>query len=531
MKTMKRMFAVFAALAAFAAAPQTLAADDACQALKDFKLTGGTIDTVSTMAPPEPLDLGIKGVPPLPVLNEFCRVQGTLTPTPSSQIRIEVWLPPKDKWNGKFLGAGNAGFGGTFTSPYIFMGGAIGRGYAAAGTDTGHVNGQMGDRAASGAGWALGQPEKVIDYGHRANHLTAAAAKSLVKAYYASAPKYSYFQGCSNGGREALMEAQRYPEDYDGIIAGAPAHNWSSLMAAQAWNTRARDALPDGSLPVGKLMILQEAVLKQCDGPDGVADGWLEDPRQCKFDPATVQCKDGADAETCLTPAEVAAVRKIYEGPKDSRGKQIYPGFAPGSEALQWHQWMTGPETDASMFSTEYFRYMVFGKPDWQLSELDFDRDVPLARAKHDNLIASNNPDLRPFAKRGGKLIMYHGWGDGGIPAQGSIDYRDAVRAKVGAAQTDAFYRLYMVPGMGHCLGGPGPSDFDALAALEQWVENKTAPKELIASKYANEYARLLGMPLGDPVVSRPLCPYPQIARYKGSGSTDEAVNFSCVTP
>ena len=265
----------------------------------------------------------------------------------------------------------------------------------------------MGDRAASGAGWALGQPEKVIDYGNRANHLTAAAAKSLVQAYYGSAPKYSYFQGCSNGGREALMEAQRYPEDYDGIIAGAPAYDWISLVAGMAWNTLARDALPDGMLPVAKLTVLQNAVLEQCDALDGVSDGWLDDPRRCAFDPGTVQCKSG-DGDDCLSAAEVVAVRKIYSGPKTAAGKQIYPGFPPGSEAEQWNQWLTGAETDAAMFSTEYFRNMVFEKPDWELAQLNLDRDLPIARAKHDKIMVSNNPDLRAFAKRGGDFPHEH---------------------------------------------------------------------------------------------------------------------------
>jgi len=527
MKIIAKTLTMFAALSALSLPQQAHTADDACLALKDFKLAGGRIDSVGTMTPPEPLDLGIKGVPPLPVLNTYCRVQGRLTPTPGSDIRIEVWLPPKEKWNGKFLGAGNAGYAGNFTSPYLFMGNAVGHGYASAGTDTGHVNGQMGDRAASGAGWALGQPEKVIDYGNRANHLTAAAAKSLVQAYYGNAPKYSYFQGCSNGGREALMEAQRYPEDYDGIIAGAPAYDWISLVAGMAWNTLARDALPDGMLPVAKLTVLQNAVLEQCDALDGVSDGWLDDPRRCAFDPGTVQCKSG-DGDDCLSAAEVVAVRKIYSGPKTAAGKQIYPGFPPGSEAAQWNQWLTGAETDAAMFSTEYFRNMVFEKPDWELAQLNLDRDLPIARAKHDKIMVSNNPDLRAFAKRGGKLIMYHGWGDAAIPAQSTIAYRDAVRAKLGAAETDKFMQLYMVPGMNHCLGGPGPSDFDMIAAMERWVETKTPPKEIIAAKYANEYAGLLGLPPGDPVVSRPLCPYPQVALYKGQGSTDEAANFSC---
>lgn len=512
--------------AALAAALATVPAEaqDACANLLKFKLKGGAVDSAQIMAPPATMDVGLKGVPPLPVTATFCRVEAHLQPTPASYIRMEVWMPPADGWNGKFLGTGNGGYAGSFTSPYLFMRGAVAQGYATAGTDTGHSAGEMGDPPS--AAWALKQPEKIRDYGYRANHLTAVAGKALVQAYYGKAARRAYFQGCSDGGREAYMEAQRFPEDYEGIVAGAPAYPWVRLVAGFAWNTLAVQQTP---LPLAKLSILQDAVLKQCDALDGVADGVLEDPRRCKFDPASVQCPDGGDGEECLSAAQVETARRIYQGPRNPRtGASIYTGFAPGAEAVQWMQWITGPMADQKAFSTEFFRYMVFGKPDWALKDLDFDRDIDRANAGAGADLNADNPDLGAFVKRGGKLITYHGWADAAIPAQSSIEYYEAVKRKLGAAATEGFMRLYLAPGMAHCLGGPGPSDFDALAALDEWVDQRKAPASLIAAKYETDYAGLLGLPKGEPLRTRPLCPYPQTAHYKGSGSTDEAANFVC---
>ena len=497
-----------------------------CDALIGFQLENGRITGTHNVAPPDTIDIGLKGVPPLPVQASYCRVEATLTPVPGSEIRIEVWMPPKDVWNGKYIGSGNAGYAGDFASPYIFMGGAVARGYAAAGTDTGHRGQGMGEGADAGASWALGQPEKLKDYGYRANHLTAAAAKTLIREYYGQPTRYSYFQGCSNGGREALQEAQRYPEDYDGIIAGAPANAWTSLIAGFAWNAQA--VLKAGGIPANKLTVLQDAVLKQCDTLDGVKDGVLEDPRLCKFDPVVVQCKAG-DADDCLTSAQVQAVRKIYQGPKSAKtNKQIFPGFPVGSEAVQWDQWVTGTSSKHEFFSTEFFRNIVFEKPDWDFSMLNFERDVALGQAKAGPILDASNPDLAPFHKRGGKLILWHGWADAALTPLGSIQYYESVRAKLGPKTTGDFMRLYLAPGMAHCLGGPGPNDFDMLNELEQWVEHKKAPDVVIASKYATDYARLLGFPPGEPLRTRPLCPYPKTARWKGVGSTDEAANFAC---
>lgn len=503
---------------------------NACDALMDFKLADGKITGTHSVAPPDTIDIGLKGVPPLPVQGSYCRVEATLTPTPSSEIRIEVWMPPKDVWNGKFMGNGNAGYAGDFGSPYIQMGGAIARGYAAAGTDTGHRGQGMGEGADAGAAWAIGQPEKLKDYGHRANHVTSIAAKALINTYYGTPAKHSYFQGCSNGGREALQEAQRYPEDYDGIIAGAPAIPWTGLSVGMAWNAQAVKAV-EGGIPPAKLQVLQDAVMKQCDALDGVTDGLLEDPRQCAFDPSEVQCaKD--DAETCLTAAQVNAVRKIYQGPKSAKTKaQLFPGFPRGVEAVQWDQWITGTASKHEFFPTEYFRNIVFEKPEWQFSDLDLERDGAIGKAKVGSILDADNPDLGPFKKRGGKLIMFHGWADAALTPLATIQYFDDVKKKMTPQSASEFVRLYLAPGMAHCLGGPGPNDMDLIHEMEQWVENGKAPDTVIASKYATDYARLLGFPPGEPLRTRPLCPYPKIAKWKGSGSTDQAENFDCVAP
>jgi hypothetical protein len=253
----------------------------------------------------------------------------------------------------------------------------------------------------------------------------------------------------------------------------------------------------------------------------------IDDPRRCEFDPATVQCASG-DGDDCLSAAEVAAVRKIYQGPVNpATSAAIYPGFPPGDESVQWNQWVTGKDPDNTYFATQYFRNMVYGKPDWKLDQIDFAHADADAEAGTGAALTADNPDLGPFVKRGGKLILYHGWADAAIPPQGTISYYDQLRARMGQAAQGAV-RLYMVPGMAHCLGGPGPNSFDMLPGLEQWVEDGAPPQSVLASKYGNDLAKLLGMPTGEPTRTRPLCPYPQVARWTGSGSTDEAGNFAC---
>lgn len=501
-------------------------ADDVCDDLKNFKMPQVQVDSVDLVTPADTIDFGLPGLPPVPANVGFCRVLVTLTPVKDSQIRSEIWLPAKENWNGKYLGSGNGGFAGSLNPPHLTMLDGIGRGYAVAGTDTGHVG--KGEGWSLDASWALGHPEKVKDYGYRANHLTAVTAKALIKAHYKTAQKYSYFQGCSNGGREALMEAQRFPEDYDGIIAGAPANSWTGQAAVFSWNTKAHTQSPESALPDDKLVILQDAALKQCDALDGVVDGVIENPRRCAFNPAVVQCASSDQAD-CLSAAQVETAKKIYQGPHHSRtGKPIYPGFPAGSEAVQWSQWITGPNAAQEFYATELFRNMVYEDASWDLSKLNLDAGYAKAVAKLGPVLNSDKPDMSAFAKRGGKLILYHGWADGALTPLGTIRYYERVHARMGAAATGKFLRFYMVPGLAHCITGPGPNSFDMLKPLEQWIENKTPPDSIIASKYENDFASLLGMPQGDPVRTRPLCPYPKVAHWTGSGSTDKAENFDC---
>lgn len=449
-----------------------------------------------------------------------CEVTGVMTPTADSVIALEVWLPA-DGWNGKFLGVGNGGYAGSVSRGGLVE--AVRNGYASASTDTGHTA-----KGGVDASWALNHPEKVIDFGHRAIHLMTVRAKEIITAYYGSGPKKSYFTSCSNGGRQALMEAQRYPEDYDGIIAGAPANDWIHLMTAAAKNAVATLKNPASYFPAAKLPAIQAAALAACDKNDAVGDGVIENPGACRFDPAVLLCK-GAESNTCLTAPQVDAVREIYAGLKDEKGRRVYPGYAMSGEAENggWGAWITGPGREQSalyLFSTNFFKYMVYNDPNWDYKTFDVKKDLPAARKVAVHLSATN-PDLRKFAARGGKLILYHGWCDAAIPGQAVIDYYNSVVKKMGAKQTASFVRLFMAPGVQHCGGGAGPNNFgqggapkgdpasNIAAALETWVEKGTAPERIVAARKDR---------------TRPLCAYPATAKYKGTGSTDDAANFEC---
>ena len=525
MNSICRILAGLAVLG-IAAGPARAADDAPCAALKHFKKAHVHVDSAGSMGPTDKVDPGIGVVPPFPVSSSFCRVQATLTPTADSHIRIEVWLPEPKDWNGRL------GFRQRRLRRQL-PGSVPGRCAPrwpratpppAPTPATRATPRPAGTRARTGRS-AIRRSSRTSATAPR--RTTALTAKALVRAYYRHPARYAYFSGCSDGGREALMEAQRFPEDFNGIVAGAPAYAWTGLITSFAWDSRARLVLPDQSIPPIDLSLLQDAVLKKCDALDGVEDGVIDDPRKCDFDPAALQCAAGQQ-DGCLSAEEVAAVRKIYQGPVNpATSASIYPGFPPGGEAVQWNQWITGKDPDDSYFSTQYFRNMVYGKPDWTLDQIDFASAVADGDARTGEALTADNPDLGAFVKRGGKLILFHGWDDGAIPAQGTIDYYEKVRARMGAA-ADASVRLYMVPGMAHRLGGPGPNSFDLQPGLQQWVEGGAPPQSVIASKYSNDLAKLLGMPTGAPVRTRPLCPYPQVARWTGSGSTDEAANFAC---
>jgi len=462
-------------------------------------------------------------------LPTFCRVVVQAAPSSDSDIRIEVWLPAEN-WNGKFQANGNGGFAGQID--YFDLAASLLGGYATANTDTGHSAADGTD-----ASWALGHPEKVTDFGYRAIHVMTLLAKQLIRAHYGDALQYSYFLGCSNGGRQALMEAQRFPEDYNGVLAGAPASYWSHLVSSGLWDEQALTNDDASYIPAAKLPAIAKAVNASCDALDGVADGILNDPRKCSFKPETMLCKNG-DASDCLTRPQITALKKIYEGAHDEKNGRVFPGFLPGAEEGQggWLLWILGEKKGKSLiaaFTYGYFANMVYEKRDWNTKTANFAQSVKLADEKTSKTLNAMDPDLGPFREHGGKLILYHGWNDPAISALNTIDYWEAVRTRLGADQADSFVRLYMLPGVQHCNGGPGPGSFGAMnspgpkdaqhnvqTALELWVEKGIAPSSFIATKY-----------VGDPrtvKLTRPLCPYPQSAKYKGSGDPDDATNFSC---
>jgi len=461
----------------------------------------------------------------------FCRVVAHAKPSSDSDIPIEVWMPLAG-WNGKFEGNANGGFAGSIN--YLALGASIIQGYATAGTDTGH--------AASGidAKWALGHPEKITDFGYRGIHEMTRIAKLIVPQFYGSAPAHSYFNGCSDGGREALMEAQRYPDDYDGILAGAPANNWTPLLSLGVAVTQAVTATPASFIPPAKIPAISKAVLAACDKLDGVADGILNDPRQCRFDPTSIQCKEGEDTSQCLTAPQVTALKAIYAGLHDAHGQSIFPGYLPGAEdgPEGWSLWITGPAPAKSLmafFGLGYYSNMVYGKADWDYKTFELDSGLKAANEKTATALNATNPDLSAFQSRGGKLILYHGWNDPAIPAVNTVKYYDSVIAKMGSTTANTFTRLYMIPGMQHCGGGPGPDEFgegmnatasdpqhNVRIALENWVERGTAPTSFIASKAASA---------NSPEITRPLCPYPQSAQYKSTGDPNSADNFVCANP
>jgi Tannase and feruloyl esterase len=452
-----------------------------------------------------------------PALPASCRVQGMSKPTADSDIRFEVAIPAKEAWNGNYLQVGNGGFAGGIPEDDILEG--LAQGYAVAGTDDGHES-----QSGTDASWALGHPEKVIDFGYRALKETTDAARAIVRAHTGRAPARSYFTGCSDGGREALMEAQRYPDDFDGIVAGAPANDWTHLFVGGVWALQALAESPGSYVGPEKLRALEGAALHACGDEDGV----IEDPLSCQFDPAVLRCK-GAEDSRCLTDAQIKAVRAIYAGPKNPRtSAAIFPGYEPGSEAERggWRTWLVGrargPEGGAAFqeFTHNFFGYVVFGDPSYDVLRMSFDADVATTDAKAAAILNSSDADLGPFQRHGGKLIQYHGWGDAAIPPRDSIAYYEAVKKKMG--DTSAFYRLFLAPGMLHCSGGAGPDVLSTLPAIADWVERGKAPDRVLATKMAGEGASARADR------TRPLCPYPLLARWDGKGDRKRAESYTC---
>jgi len=474
-----------------------------CDSLKSLALPGATVDSAQVVAAGTFAQPGARGgrgnaMADLPA---FCRVALTARPSSDSDIKIEVWLPAAN-WNDKYQAVGNGAWTGSIA--YAAMADALRRGYATSSTDTGHVGGS--------ASFAMNHPEKAIDFAYRSEHEMVLKSKALISAFYGSAQKYAYWNGCSAGGRQAMKEAEMFPADFDGIIAGSPGLDWSG-RSAQA--VRINQILQNEAarLTQAQAVVLHNAVVAACDANDGLKDGLISNPLACRFDPKALLCKNG-DAPDCLSAAQIETVRAIYS-PLKSGNREI-PGLAYGSE-LNWTD--LGWSVSARATGLDHYRYLIYSDPEWTAAKFNPAADPEKLEQGVSGQVDARSPDLKPFFARGGKLLMYHGWADPQIsPLNATTYYEQVVKAAGGASKVDGSYRLFMAPGMAHCGGGEGPNDFDKIGTLETWVEKGTAPAMIVASHRKG----------GAVDRTRPLCPYPQIATYKGTGSIDEAANFAC---
>ena len=440
-----------------------------------------------------------------PMLPAHCRVAATLRPSADSVIDVEVWMPEAARWNGKFQAVGNGGWAGVIS--YAAMANAVAEGYASASTDTGHKGGN--------ALFAIDHPEKLTDFAYRSVHEMVVTAKATITRYYSQGPRLSYWNGCSTGGRQGLMSAQRYPEDFDAILAGAPANYQTHL---HAWDLAVSTPVlkdPASAVPAAKLEMVNRTVVNACDARDGVADGVLNEPLKCTFDVASLQCKAG-DAENCLTAPQVAALKRVYEPAKTSSGQVVFPGKVPGAE-IGFGSYIGGQ--NAPGISVGSFQ-VAYNDAKWDWRTFDLNKALPVVDQKVGAIVNAVNPDLSKFKARGGKLLMYHGWNDTAISPGNAIDYYTSVQKRMGGRQDD-FIRLFMAPGMNHCGGGVGPNQVNWMAALERWRESGVAPDRIDAVRLGTNRVE----------TSRPLCPYPQVAVYSGKGTTNDAGNFSCKNP
>jgi feruloyl esterase len=484
MKSATLGLSVFALTLAGLAAPAAAHAETACADLMKTAMPHATVTKAVEEA------VGDKQV---------CKVSVTAKPTADSDIRLELWIPQGAAWNGKFVQLGNGGFAGSI--PVIQFGRLARAGYAVSGTDDGHQ-----DPVATNASWALGHPEKVIDFGWRAVKETTDASKALIAANKGKITK-AYFVGCSDGGREALMTAQRYPNDFDGIVAGAPANYMSQLfgLSAAQQQTMAR---PGGYLGAPQRELLQKTALTECGG-----DAFIRDPMSCHFDPGKLACKAG-QTDSCLTAPQVASAKAFYEGRKDKSGKVVFPGYSPGAEAVpgSWNAWITGPTAETNQkaagpsFSSNAFKYFGFSDPNFDYLKMDMGAQFEGARRKMAAVLDAPDPNLSAFKKHGGKLIQYHGWNDPAIPPRSSVVYYEDVRKTMG--DTSDFYKMYLVPGMLHCGGGVGPANVDWVAQLDAWVTTGKAPGDVTAMGGQGQ------APGGPP--SQVLCPFPAVAKKTG---------------
>jgi len=528
---MTKLRSVTHLLAGLAAAlglqPTAGASPERCAALQQLALADARVVLAQHHAPGR--FTPPKG-PAFQVDQPTCRVEIVATPTPSSDIRIALWLPDAAQWNGRFWGLGNGSFGGQITHRGLSVRAA--GGYAVVATDTGH------QADPSDSAWALGQPEKVVDYGHRSIHLASVHGKQLAAAYFGRPPAHAYFSAYSNGGRQALMLAQRYPDDYDGIMAGAPAGDLTGLYAAaaefQAWLA----ARPQARLSVAQADVLAAAVRASCDTLDGVRDGVLENPLRCRFDPAALACTV-QPGPACLNPDQLAGVRRLYRGLAVARGGAPAGGMAPGSEQ-RWHALLYGEGPgQAAMHApvTGFYRHLVLDDATWDLARFDLARDARRAHGRVATALDATDPDIRRFIARGGRLILWHGWNDVVVSPAAALAYHASLVRRLGRGTVAGAVRLFMAPGVEHGLGGPGPDRFGQFAsgdgdparslgaALQHWVEQGVAPEQVLAVRH-----RSPADPASGVARARPLCAWPNVAVYQGDGSTDDAQRFRCAT-
>ena len=506
-----------------------------CSDLTSLSLPNTTITLAATYAAGDTVSGNTKA----PV--GLCRVAGTIKPGPQSNVHFEVWIPTDGSWNGKYQQVGNGGFAGSISLTSIAN--AVSRGYATAGTDDGTSGPPAGALA------FIGNTDVLLDYGYRAVKATGDDSKAIINVLMGQAPSHSYFVGCSDGGREALQEAQRYPADFDGIIVGSPVNDQvGEFGASYLWDMQATltgpqtNGVPDAYIPTSKLPLLTNAALDKCVGNDGgvATDAFLSDPRQCFFDPKEVACKRGQNPDTCLTPAQVEAARKLYAGPHD-HGILLFPGLEPGGESVpgDWNSWISGssPEKPGSQFTLGFgfACALMQGVASCNYLDVDVAQQDAAARQSLEPILSSVNPDLSAFRAHGGKMIQYAGWADAAIPPENGLNYYRKVTHTIGDPHD--FYRVFMVPGMAHCSGGAGPNafgngtsngpvidaDHDLVKALERWVEQGIAPERIIATHYVNN------APAQGVQFQRPLCAYPERAEYRGEGDPNDASSFQCV--
>jgi hypothetical protein len=511
------------------------AAAASCEDLAHLALPDTTITLAQSVAaggftPPVP-SWARRFMQPKAIPAAFCRVTGEIRPTPDSDIKFEVWLPPSN-WSGRYESVGNGGFAGSIR--YDSMLNPLLAGSVVASTDDGHDGPAIGP---TGADWALGHPEKITDYGYRAVHLTAVAAKAITAAFYGRRPTHSYFVGCSKGGQEGFMESQRYPEDFDGIVSGAAANEWTNLFSSFMWTENLNLANQAGYLSVEDLKKIGNAVTAACAAPGDARLGFISDPLRCQVAPSSIG----------LTSAKLRTFESIHQGPKDRSGRQVYPGQPFGGEAADWNETVSATsfeaaETEAqmSMYGADFFRNFVYQDRNWSFHGFDLDKGLADAERAVGKVMNADDVTFKAFKARGGKFIQYAGLTDSIVTPLSSVRRYQAVVAAQGnksdpatLAKTQEFYRLFLAPGVGHCGGGAGPNQFgqaggvgdaehDMVAALEQWVEKGVAPARIIATKYMSD-DKTKGV-----AITRPLCPFPQVAKYKGSGEVTDAANFSC---